>query len=560
MVRTRSGEILGPFSQKQLVEELSRNTFSTQDEIAPSLGDWISAHTLHEREADEFTQTMTKSRAVTDSVSVTGSTASDYMAARTGSITASDNLAVKVPPMPEAVKKLSEFETESEAPSKFSLPVSKMAILRPVMFLLIGGGVTYFVLSKRYQPTTAPEPVAAPTFNQPVESPFLKEVNYLIKIGKRTQALEKLTEFHQKPHAENDIAYLIPYSALLITENESTARARKLLQQVLASPVDDSLKAQAHLWLGYIMLAHAEGDAGASHFQETLEIDPKNAAARFNLGRAYLRQNKNRQALEYFQFAELEAPDMWLIHIYKGRARAALSNMQEARFAFMTAVQTAEDRWLPYVYFSLFLMGIREPLAAQNTLHKMLSRDPEYELNAPPPLGFYQERIDYNEYESAFMQVMKGGSPLAREIGRLYINYLKNGPKSVEGKRLLRMAEGENTDLTAKVIALKIQLDNAAPALQLNQALSQLPTNLSEFGYYAYVLRGQARLRLGQIKEAQADLKRAILLEPKSAVGRLAYANFLKRMNQPAQAQIEINNLLTFHPNYIPALVSSEEF
>lgn len=152
---------------------------------------------------------------------------------------------------------------------------------------------------------------------------------------------------------------------------------------------------------------------------------------------------------------------MWLIHIYKGRARAALSDMQEARFAFMTAVQTAEDRWLNYIYFSLFLVGIREPLAAQNTLQKMLARDPHYEINSPPPLGFYQEPINYDEYEGAFMEVMKSGSRKLQQLGKTYISYLKNGPNSPDGEKLLRMAD--KGDLTSRVLALKVQLDNNAP-------------------------------------------------------------------------------------------------
>lgn len=565
LVRTRMGEILGPFSQADLLKEMQESTFGSDDEIAPSHGVWISAQTLLHRESgDEFTQTMTKSRAVTDSVSLPSSpTKSDYPSDGDPSGTQA-NAALKLVQESELIPRYTQQiqHRPQTLPGSSQTPTApktkKRSLLRPLLFVIITASLIWVALERKDRQGN---PVASRQSLPPVttESPFLREVQILIRVGKRQSALEKLRSHHQKRKPKTDIAYTIPYAALLITEGESTPRAKKILEQTLNSKVAaPNIKAEAHLWLGYIKLSQDIGDFGSNHFQETLQIDPKNAAARFNLGRAYLKQEKYKKALEYFQFAELEAPEMWLIHIYKGRARAAVSNMQEARFAFMTAVQTAEDRWLNYIYFSLFLVGIREPLAAQNILRKMITRDPHYEGHAPPPLGFYQEPINYDEYEGAFLEVMRDGSRKLQQLGKTYIGYLKNGPRSPEGKRLLRLAESGG--LMSKVIALKVQLDNSVSARQLTRTLGKLPANLSEFGYYAYLLRGEAQLRLGRIKEAQADFKRALLLEPKSAIGRLTYANFLKRTNQTENATNEIRNLLNFHPNYIPALEESLRF
>ncbi|MEZ4749883.1 MAG: tetratricopeptide repeat protein [Bdellovibrionota bacterium] len=555
MVRTRMGEILGPYLQAQLLEEMGKNTFSPDDEIAPSQGAWISAQALVHRDTDEFTQTMTKSRAVTESVSVTPTATTGSHAFTNSQSNAALKLVTEDPqPYPQNVQQpVQNFPQQ---------PVYKSAgrnFVRPLIVLIVAGSLVWVALFRKSE-QTSDAPSSSRQSLPPVttESPFLREVQQLIKLGQRKVALDKLRTYHQKRKPSNDVAYQVPYAALLITEGESIPRAKKLLEQLVESKAAPNIRAEANLWLGYIKLSQDIGDFGANHFQETLQIDPKNAAARFNLGRAYLKQEKYKKALEYFQFAELEAPDMWLIHIYKGRARAALSDMQEARFAFMTAVQTAEDRWLNYIYFSLFLVGIREPLAAQNTLQKMLARDPHYEINSPPPLGFYQEPINYDEYEGAFMEVMKSGSRKLQQLGKTYISYLKNGPNSPDGERLLRMAE--KGDLTSRVLALKVQLDNNASPSVLSKALLTLPANLSEFGYYAYLLRGEAELRVGRIQEAEEDFKRALLLEPKSAIGRLTYASFLKRTNHVEEAEAEIRNLLNFHPNYIPALEESLNF
>lgn len=555
MVRTRTGDMLGPYSQRQLLEEFERKNFTAEDEIAPAQGYWISAQTLLHHETDEFTTTMTKSRAVTGSISL--STSPNAQPAQTTEAPATQQNAALdlkniIAPLPPA----SRLPPVVGLPRPASAPQKRWK--QTALFLGIAVVVGWTVIFKK---PTQPEPPAekaeipAPSS---ARGPFLNDIYHLIESGERKVALAKLQEYHEARRGKDDVSHLVPYAALLLLEGESTARAKRMLDQALASAPTDSVKAQAHLWLGYLMLSQEQGDMGLGHFQETLQINPKDAAARFNLGRAYLKQGDYQKALEFFQFAELEAPDLWLVHIYKGRARAALSDMQEARFSFMTAVQSAQDRWLTYIYFSLFLMGLREHSAAQNALTKMLTRDPHYELNSPPPFGFFQERINYAEYESAFLEVMKNGPPKIRELGRLYINYLRNGPDSGEAKRLVRFADGN--DLMGQVIALKVMLDVHVAPVVIEKAASRLPANLSEFGYYAYVLRGEARMRLARLEEAQDDFKRAVLLEPKSAIARLAYANFLKKANRPREARKELKQVLSYHPHYIPAIVAAQDF
>lgn len=562
LVRTRSGEVLGPFTQRQLLEEFERKTFSAEDEIAPAQGYWISAQTLQHHETDEFTTTMTKSRAVTGSISLTptpAATATPSTEPASTQQNAALDLKNLAPPQPAPPRMIPVVTLPRPAPASAASP--KRRWKQTGVFLGVAVVVAWAILFRK--PSQGPD---APAVKAPAAppaaatgSPFLAEIYRLIDAGERKVALQKLTEYHESRRGRDEVGYLVPYAALLLLEGESSARAKRMLDQALAAGPADSLRAQAHLWLGYLMLSQEQGDMGINHFQETLQIQPKDAAARFNLGRAYLKQGDYQKALEFFQFAELEVPDLWLVHIYKGRARAALSDMQEARFSFMTAVQSAQDRWLTYIYFSLFLMGLREHGAAQNALTKMLTRDPHYELNAPPPFGFFQERINYAEYESAFLEVMKNGSPKVRELGRLYINYLRNGPESAEAKRLVRFAE-TGGGLMGQVIALKVLLDVHAPPAAVDRAASRLPANLSEFGYYAYVLRGEARLRLGRLEDAHDDFKRAVLLEPKSAIARLAYANFLKKANRTGEARKELKQVLTYHPHYIPAIVAAQDF
>ena len=387
----------------------------------------------------------------------------------------------------------------------------------------------------------------------------MRQIYSLIHAGATETALKQLTQYHEKHPAKGDLEYLVPYAALLITEGDSPGRAKKFLEQVLSGQTSPQLKSRAHHWLGYLLLSQDEGDMGESHFLEALQLNPKDAAARFNLGRSYLKQEKFSQALDYLQLAELEVPDLWLVHIYKGRAKAALGNMDEARVSFKTAVEVSQDRWLTYIYYALFLRGVQDNDTAQIVMRKMLTRDPRYEIHSPPPWGFYQEKINYAEYLTAFTTVMEKASGEEKELGKLYINYLLNGANSAEGKRIETVA-ATSPGLLAKVLGLQVVLDREGSLEDVKAAVGRLPQNLSDFGYYAYVLRGEGKARLGLFSDAQQDFGRALTLEPRAAIAHFALADLLRKTQRQADAENEIKSLLIYHPNYIPAIVPSQNY
>lgn len=538
LVRTRVGEVLGPFSQKELFEELAKKTFSTEDEIAQSGGQlWISAGSLSHRDLDEVTRTSTRA-------TQTGSSSE-----RVEPTTAPEELT----PTPDATPK-------PVAPAVHA--ADKHAHKPRVGPILTGLVIAVAVLTFLFQfKGTKEKPLAGPTaltLGPETESPFIRQVYEMIQSGESATALKKLTEYHEKVAKKESLEYLVPYAALLILEGESIGRAKKFLEQVITANVGPQLKARAHHWLGYLLLSQDEADMGESHFLESLQLNPKDAASRFNLGRAYLKQEKYSQALDYLQLAELEVPDLWLIHIYKGRAKVALGNLEEAKTAFKTAISLSPDRWIAYIYYSLYLVGTREYEEARDVLRVMLTRDPQYELHSPPPLGYFQEKVNYTEYLSAFTHVMDKGAPDEKELGKLYIHYLMAGGSDDDSKRFGALAEKNN--LLAKVIALKVTLEKRPTAPEIKTALARIPPNLGNIGPYGYVLKGEAQVRLGLMTEAKESFQQALKADPKSAVAHWALASLLERTQKKEEAQGEIRNLLTFHPYYIPAIVSSRHF
>lgn len=538
LVRTRSGEILGPFSQSALLERLESKAFSVEDEIAPSSGQWISAKVLTEREDDEWTQTSTRSQTITE-------TAKQAKA-----------LALVTPDSEEEVTDILEVPYAGKHPSAPVLGRKKL----PRRSLILLGILAAFFLWAGWLYLNSPHPVKQdihlPKAKVEMEnSPFVQQMMEWIAAGKRGEALSKLSEYHEKHRNEPEWEYRIPYAALLITDKESPGRAKKILQEILDSEAPPAIKGHAHRWLGYLQLSLDEEDMGESHFLEALQYDPRDVAARFNLGRAYLKQQRYKQSLAYLQLAEaeIENPQIWLIHIYKGRAKAAMGLMQDARVEFRTAMETAPDRWLTYIYFALFLKAIDEKPSARTILKRMFTRDPTYETLAPAPIDFYQEKVNYAEYLDSFQEVMRDAPQKEKELGQLYLTYLLKGPESQAGIQLVNLAK--KGELAYQVIGLKVLLDTAASNEKLRNQVDALPFNLTPFGYYAYVLRGVAYAKLGLQDSAQKDFQKALLLEPKTAISRLSYAVLLEQLSRNSDAKSEFNNLLNYHPYYIPAIV-----
>jgi len=565
LVRTKTKNILGPFTQAELFEQLKRHHFQGDDEIAsvarPGRA-WISAQTLLNRDVEEVTCTSTPLQTRTVRMNET-----EHTPTPTPSTTITPMEMIREndfsPSVEErAVEKLAIEELTREklqwpAPQlRKSIPKTTKALspalVLSVVFVLALATFIY-QMSQKQKETVSLSAISSQLRN-PSEAPFLREVYELIGRDETSAALAQLTRYHQT--SPKDFDYLIPYAALLIHENKNHAQARLHLDKILTESVSSALKAKAHLWYGYSLLASDEEDLGESHFLEALQLSPNDPAARFNLGRTYIKLQKYEHAIDYLQLAEVEVPDLWLIHIYKGRAKDALGKLDEARASFRSAIEYSPDRWLSYIYYAVFLLNVNDTNEARLTLQKMLTRDPSFEHFSPSPWGFYQEELDYQEYLEAFQKVMMKNRE-EYDIGKVYISFLLNGKGPVENQVLQRMAEKGSP--LARVLALNTLIKMEPKEEELRRALVRLSGNLSEFGPYAYVIRAEAKTRLGNLVEAQQDLKLALLTEPKSAAAHFLQYKLYRIQNKKSEATQELQTILSYHPNYIPAIRAASE-
>ncbi len=548
LVRTKTGEILGPFTQRELMDELRKRTFGVEDEIAQSRNMWISAQTLSAHEPDEFTLTHTRNQ-----TAVTQTTNTDTLS-KTQDL-----------PNPRGDKKGDlPISTKSEGEKVLANGLFSGSKPGPTIVIVVATLVTLIIgmqLRKRHKNNLPPQetPVQGNHSVSVTDSPFVKQIYGMINQGDTQTALRELNQYHENHPSSAAPDYLIPYAQLLITEGDSPGRARKFLEQVVKTESATAYdKARAHHWLGYIQLSEGSGDMGEQHFIEALRLDSTHSASLFNLGRTYLKQKKFAQALESLNRLTADPADNWLIYIYKGRAKAALGDMDEARTSFRLAMERSPDRWITYLYYAIFLSATREHRLAQDVMRKMLLRDPQFESDSPAPVGYFQEKVGWAEYLDTYLQIMDDADSEVRDAGKLYLSYLLSNNGASEGKRL--EAFGERSGPLARFFALKSQLDRDAPSRVLATTVEKMNGNLKDLGYYAYVLRAEAQARLNHSQEANKDYQAAMTLEPQAAITHWSYSLFLRKAQRLQDASNELKRLLSYHPRYIPAIVSAQKF
>ncbi len=537
LVRRRDGEILGPYSDKELYEAYQKRAFLDEDEVAKSTERWFSAANLeHHSPNDDLTRTQTRNQTVpTASFPSNGNGSS----------------AIGQEARPKFVASSPAFEDEG-LPEK-----SSRNFVKPIAVILLSlllGGMILSGLKQNWRETGSDPflPISNPIIAD-VQNPKVREAYQYIELGKRDEALKLLSQFHEQNQGTRDMEYLIPYTALLITERESDSRAEKLLQDVLNNKTTPSVRSQAHHWLGYLELLKNNGDMGELHFLESLQLNPKDPAARFNLGRAYLKQKRYSQALDYFNLAELEKPHLWLVHIYKGKVRAATGQFEEAKKAFKKAIECDPDRWMGYLYYAVFLHGIRQTEEAKKIFLQMLLRSPSYDEKNPPPWGYYEERVPYTEYLQSFNEMTQKMSEPSIQAARRYLDFLISERSESEARSIMELAKENQTPFIQFLYlrTLLVKEDADTPIANLLVQLNEAPKNL---GTGPALLKAESLLKLRQPKEIQKEVDLILTQEPRSALAHWYNALAYRQLGESSDANRELKVLLQNHPTFIPAL------
>jgi tetratricopeptide (TPR) repeat protein len=298
--------------------------------------------------------------------------------------------------------------------------------------------------------------------------------------------------------------------------------------------------------LGYVLWKLGRGNEAIQAEREALKLDEKNYTANYQLGRFLLRtgdKNLLKEAVERLKKAlELDARQyevrFELIAAFRelgdtASALAQLDILQDAR---------PSDARVSYVSALLFI-DRKDYKAAENSFRETLQKDPNL-YGAWQDLGLlYAQQGRWNEAAETFAELTKRQQNSVEAAYFLALSYFNAG-KSVEAEREVRralrldgaLAEGH----TLLGIILAFKGNSFAESLEsLSQAVALAPNNFD-----AVLYLGRVQYVLKDFQSSLKNLQTAVSLNPKNIEARFFLGSVLESLNESEKALVEYQEIV----------------
>lgn len=307
---------------------------------------------------------------------------------------------------------------------------------------------------------------------------------------------------------------LVQYS-----NNESLTEAERLAQDVLQK---NSGHIEGHLLLANVRIEQKRWDEAKEEIQRAINLDPNRIETQLNLARYFDQRAKADPAGARNFTAEAEAVFQRLIE--------KNPNSADVRLAFGD-----------------LLFANKREADAEHQLLEAFKADPQNKLVLVALRRYYESQQRYDEAEKYLAKLVEldpdksaGRAQiidLHARTGRVrqavteYQQLLKDYPKYLRGYSRL-----------AELLIELGDLDGASK--QVEAALNQSPQDTD-----ALLVRGRLNTLTGQYREAVRDLDQAMRFEPSLPSALYYAADAHLQNNDPTQARLLINRLLSFYPH-----------
>jgi tetratricopeptide (TPR) repeat protein len=299
---------------------------------------------------------------------------------------------------------------------------------------------------------------------------------------------------------------------------ESLKEAERLANDVLQKNPD---YVDGHVLLANVHIGRKQWDDARQELQRASELDPNRIETQLNLARYYDLRAKAEKELAQNLNAQAEAVFRQLI--------AKNPNAANVRLAFGD-----------------FLFAQNRPADAEQQLLEAYKADPKDKLALVALRRFYESRQRYDEAEKYLIKLIEldpnksaGRAQiidLHARTGRVYQavteyqQLLNDDPKYLRGYS--RLAE----------LLLELGDLNGATK-QVETALKRNPQDTD-----ALLMRGRLNTLNGRYREAVSDLDQAMRFEPTMPSALYYAADAHLQNNDPTQARLFVNRLLSFYP------------
>ena len=308
-------------------------------------------------------------------------------------------------------------------------------------------------------------------------------------------------------------AYLLAYGRQK-KQQELLAEAERLAQEVAAREPNNPD--------GRILLANVvffKGDAAQAErmIKEAVALDPRRVESHLGLARFYLQTNRPAEAESVFKQAVSINDRSSLAHVEYGKFLTQSGRGPEAESEFRKAVEVdPENRDVRWVLASYYLVNNRLD-RAEEAYKAWAQLDWDKPEGRARLADFYATVGRFDEAAALYQEIVKSSPDYARARYRLGEISLQRG-------------------------------DQAAASAQVEELLKRNAKD-SE----ALFLRARMRVAAGKLKEAIADLKTVLDVEPRSKLGLYFMSDALYRDGQYEQARSRAGELERHYQDFLPA-------
>jgi tetratricopeptide (TPR) repeat protein len=187
--------------------------------------------------------------------------------------------------------------------------------------------------------------------------------------GRVQPALRTLEHLHAADPASAGLLYLLGVAYL---KNNQPEKARQTLEQV----IETAPPAKANFLLGRAYYDSARFEDAATHYKETLRIDPQYPGARLELGKTYVSQ-RNPEAEQELRLAIQQNPNDAEAHYYLGAYLVQQNRLDEAISLLERARDLNPGLWGSYFYLGKARLQKNQAKEAIPLLETAASMNPD---------------------------------------------------------------------------------------------------------------------------------------------------------------------------------------
>ncbi|GBL05165.1 XrtA/PEP-CTERM system TPR-repeat protein PrsT [Glaciecola sp. KUL10] len=406
--------------------------------------------------------------------------------------------------------------------------------------------------------------------------------------------LQSLVQLERRDEAESLIAELLlidttsVYKGLvgamntILSEDYETALAQAVELQKQAPLNKDVLNLTARLYL-----LNQQTEKAADVYAEYVKAAPEDIETRFALANLLVEQRRTKEAEPHVDKL-LEINDQnGLLNQLKGIIRAAENDFAGAQRHSEIAIQNGRTDAIVRLVagYSAFEQG--DFVDTERHLSQIATLLPD---NHPGLRLLAAAQLQTGKADEASDVLTRMGNLSAQDatlFSKAGYELLQSGDLNAAEALVERAGNiSETADDLTRLGVLKLSLNNVEGLLDLEKAVVKTPQSVTAnttlaTAYLAtnqldkaaslaqqwqqndplsagpYMLEGEVELRNGSVDKAAVAFKKAATLEPNNPRAELALIGLDIRAKDFAKAQADLNELLSKHPDFVPALIAN---